>query len=990
MAVVNFTFSPQTSIQQMLAFEMAGQLWSNYLQDDITVDIQVAATSALPDNVLGGALPTYVEVDVAQVKAALAADATSGRDTTALANLQVENGFSVLLEDETYLGQRITLTQAQAEALGISYADSKELDGQIIINDLSKNRQLSWDEDLQRNGEMEPNTLDLLGVALHEIGHILGFISGVDAPSQGGLSQQLAQTTLLDLFRYSDRSLEQNSRELTRGAAAYFSLDGGQTSLANFSTGIVPLGNYADGYQASHWGPGNAAADRRLSNDLKLEGSSSENLQAFVQILFDLSFEVSEADWVDSPNRLFAPPNQQTTSQSSLGEGCILLGGLFNLVDGLLGSLLTGPSSGAQQTLAPQSSDEAVNTLGIMDPSVALGDRSSISDLDLSAFDAIGYDLTNASTANPDYSQLRAQAELSLAARLGIEVEELRDALQGNLPEQSNSSPASSNSLPSSLENSRLQALYNSLAPSASTGLYERRRAAVSSSSASFWQEEGFDVASVQIISNGRGNSAEIILDNRSLNVTQVQAIPSVPLILRTQNLRGDDANDLILPAYDEAQTLETGNGNNVAVLGRQGGQINGGLGNDTLIVQGGKTVIQDLGGDNVIWTKGTKDDNQSIRTGDGNDTIYFEPLDGTANSGSSSSQSGGLLGFLNLGRLLQPSISSTYEVNAGSGNNVISIQGYDSQAMVVTTGNGNDIIRAQGKNAKITTGGGSDIVILGDVKGAYFQGSGHATLSDFDSSDKLQLFGKVSDYRIQRNQLLYRNDVIAQFENQPQFSLNGPQVTYVGLGNSQTLEVDIPFIAESLNHAIDRYSIAPEITYSIVGGRDSNQFQLDPISGQLNFKAIASTGSDADQDNIFEVTVAATQFGLEGQESIDRQDLRIRFNDFGLPETSRVTGETLLQSAEAGSFQNATENDPLISAVTDALEIEPIVNPPSVSSNAFPNADAGLSSITNANEYGAATLEVNPLLELTPVQTNKNSFGLLGLSSWVSPLFSY
>ena len=61
--------------------------------------------------------------------------------------------------------------------------------------------------------------------------------------------------TLLDLFRVSDKSVNDYGGvpDLTiSGGNKFFSIDGGETKLANFATGeAVDLG--ADGYQASHW-----------------------------------------------------------------------------------------------------------------------------------------------------------------------------------------------------------------------------------------------------------------------------------------------------------------------------------------------------------------------------------------------------------------------------------------------------------------------------------------------------------------------------------------------------------------------------------------------------------------------------------------------------------------------------------------------------------------------------------------------------------------
>ncbi len=103
-------------------------------------------------------------------------------------------------------------------------------------------------------------SLDFLSVALHEVGHVLGFTSGLDdgewlnvvteARDEGKEIKDDAMkfATPLDLFRYS----RNGELSLSMGQNSYFSIDGGRTNLANFSTGEYSyLGG--DGYQASHW-----------------------------------------------------------------------------------------------------------------------------------------------------------------------------------------------------------------------------------------------------------------------------------------------------------------------------------------------------------------------------------------------------------------------------------------------------------------------------------------------------------------------------------------------------------------------------------------------------------------------------------------------------------------------------------------------------------------------------------------------------------------
>jgi len=214
----NFTLANGTTLtaDQSAAFSAAANAWSNVLTDNITVNLQVGFAS-LGSNILGQTSLAFTAASATSVKSHLAADITSADDALAVGSLP------------TYApNEQFALTNAQAKAIGISAMGN--FDATIEFSS-----DFSFSTSRNPDGSIAAGTFDLIGVAEHEIGHALGFVSSIDSP---GLL-----TTELDQYRYSAPGVR-----ATSAGAAYFSLDNGATSIASFSDG--------SSNQASHWAPG--------------------------------------------------------------------------------------------------------------------------------------------------------------------------------------------------------------------------------------------------------------------------------------------------------------------------------------------------------------------------------------------------------------------------------------------------------------------------------------------------------------------------------------------------------------------------------------------------------------------------------------------------------------------------------------------------------------------------------------------------------------
>ena len=289
---LNFDFAEGTTQEQMLGFEMAGEIYEELLDSDVTVNIKVR-------------LEDFGKSDSSNKGVIGLADPVRGIYQTDDYQMIIDGATG----KEIVTSNEVMLTSANAKARGLDVASSLDpnnpydgYDGTITLNSniINQGKEYNWNYDVARQSDLGETEFDFLSVALHEIGHVIGFVSGIDgdtaelASNKGSSGNQEDKPTAaaLDMFRYSEESANQGIIDISVDEEKrFFSIDGGQTEITEFSTGLKEIGG--DGYQASHW------KDKNNGNSLgimdpaiapKERGRISDNdLQAFEAIGWKLT-----------------------------------------------------------------------------------------------------------------------------------------------------------------------------------------------------------------------------------------------------------------------------------------------------------------------------------------------------------------------------------------------------------------------------------------------------------------------------------------------------------------------------------------------------------------------------------------------------------------------------------------------------------------------------------------------------------------------------
>lgn len=212
---ITFNLIPEAGTPQHAidGFTAAANRWSAVFADDITVNVQIGFAS-LGGAIIGQAGSDFREYSYADTRTALETRRVSAADFSSYAALQPGASYSRLINHTSnnpngpnsatpYVDtmNRVGLTTANAKALGLLGATST-LDAIIRFNS-------DFGFDFNPSDGITFGQFDFVGAATHELGHSLGFVSGVDDVDQlgGALAGGDFSSNLIDLFRYSTASL---------------------------------------------------------------------------------------------------------------------------------------------------------------------------------------------------------------------------------------------------------------------------------------------------------------------------------------------------------------------------------------------------------------------------------------------------------------------------------------------------------------------------------------------------------------------------------------------------------------------------------------------------------------------------------------------------------------------------------------------------------------------------------------------------------------
>jgi hypothetical protein len=280
--------------EALFAFQKAANYWNQTLTNNVTIRINIGFED-LGSNVLGSTGSTVQDVKVSSVYNALATSGNSALDSIAVAHLTPLNAdgslnmrvnayvnaatqsgvnltaASRISNSSNYINNYLSANTAVVKAMGLTAqydaSNTKKYDAEMTFSS-------TFGFDFNPTDGIATGKYDFTAVAVHEIGHALGFVSGADtfdlvggkgpytslfnAGAFGSSNiDDFSIGSTLDLFRYGNNPGGAPQLNWAANKTTYFSIDGTHVfnlpddnqAAAFFSTGAYN----GDGQQASHW-----------------------------------------------------------------------------------------------------------------------------------------------------------------------------------------------------------------------------------------------------------------------------------------------------------------------------------------------------------------------------------------------------------------------------------------------------------------------------------------------------------------------------------------------------------------------------------------------------------------------------------------------------------------------------------------------------------------------------------------------------------------